>query len=81
MLEAFELRVYKVIVKISSFECLTNIEVTTRMKKENEIIIAIKRQTLQYLGHIMISDRNLLIQVIMQGRSKEDVSEKGGIHG
>lgn len=68
-LEAFELWLYRRILKISWTQKITNIEVLRRMNKETELLDTVKCRKLQYLGHIMRNpDRYGLLQQILQGK-------------
>uniref|UniRef100_A0A8D8VXF9 Uncharacterized protein n=1 Tax=Cacopsylla melanoneura TaxID=428564 RepID=A0A8D8VXF9_9HEMI len=68
-LEAFELWLYRRILKISWTEKITNIEVLKRMKTRPELLKIVKCRKLQYLGHIMSNlDRYNLLQQIIQGK-------------
>lgn len=67
-LEAFELWMYRRILKIPWVDRITNAEVMRRMCKEKEIISTIKKRKLQYLGHIMRGEKYQLLQIIMQGK-------------
>ncbi|KAI5708046.1 hypothetical protein M8J77_015361 [Diaphorina citri] len=68
-LEAFEMWLYRRILKISWIEHVTNEEVLRRMKKERELMNIIKVRKLQYLGHIMRNDNKYtLLQLIIQGK-------------
>lgn len=70
-LEAFEMWIYRRMLKISWTARITNKEVLRRMKKELEILYTIKRRKLEYLGHIMRNQhRYTLLQSIMQGKVK-----------
>uniref|UniRef100_A0A8D8T8A4 Craniofacial development protein 2 n=1 Tax=Cacopsylla melanoneura TaxID=428564 RepID=A0A8D8T8A4_9HEMI len=68
-LEAFELWLYRRILRLSWTHKVTNKEVLQRMKKEPEIINTVKKRKLQYLGHIMRNEhRYQLLQQILQGK-------------
>lgn len=68
-LEAFELWLYRRMLRISWKDKITNIEVLRRMNKETEIIKTVKSRKLQYLGHIMRNEkRYILLQQILQGK-------------
>jgi Reverse transcriptase (RNA-dependent DNA polymerase) len=70
-LEAFEMWLYRRILKIPWTAHTTNKEVLQRMKKDQEIVYTIKRRKLEYLGHVMRNqDRYSLLQSIMQGKIK-----------
>lgn len=71
-LEAFEMWLYRRILKMPRTARITNREVLNRMHIERQIMSAIKRRNLEYLGHVMRNQhRYSLLQSIMQGRSKE----------
>lgn len=67
-LEAFEMWVYRRILRISYTEHITNIEVLRRMGKEKEISLTVKKRKLEYLGHLMRHDKYRLLQLIVQGK-------------
>ncbi|KAL1447598.1 hypothetical protein WDU94_009869 [Cyamophila willieti] len=68
-LEAFEMWLYRRMLKISWKDKVTNTEVLNRMKKGKEILKTIKIRKLQYLGHVMRNEnRYLLLQKILQGK-------------
>lgn len=67
-LEAFELWMYRRILRISWVERVTNVEVMRRIRKEKEVIMTIKRRKLLYMGHVMRGEKYQLLQVIMQGK-------------
>uniref|UniRef100_A0A8D8UV31 Uncharacterized protein n=1 Tax=Cacopsylla melanoneura TaxID=428564 RepID=A0A8D8UV31_9HEMI len=68
-LEAFELWLYRRILKISWTQKITNTEVLRRMNTKPELLKIVKCRKLQYLGHIMRnSDRYYLLQQILQGK-------------
>lgn len=68
-LEAFELWLYRRILKIPWTDKVTNNEVMRRMQKNKELINTVKCRKLQYLGHIMRNpSRYKLLQQILQGK-------------
>uniref|UniRef100_A0A8D8SUP8 Reverse transcriptase domain-containing protein n=1 Tax=Cacopsylla melanoneura TaxID=428564 RepID=A0A8D8SUP8_9HEMI len=52
-LKAFELWLYRRMLRISWTQKITNAEVLNRMNKKAELVNIIKARKLQYLGHIM----------------------------
>uniref|UniRef100_A0A8D8M6B7 Uncharacterized protein n=1 Tax=Cacopsylla melanoneura TaxID=428564 RepID=A0A8D8M6B7_9HEMI len=55
-LEAFEMWIYRRILRISWMDRITNETLSfQRMKKDKEIMHTIKRRKLEYLGHILLS--------------------------
>uniref|UniRef100_A0A8D8W5N2 Craniofacial development protein 2 n=2 Tax=Cacopsylla melanoneura TaxID=428564 RepID=A0A8D8W5N2_9HEMI len=68
-LNAFEMWLYRRMLKIPWTDKVTNVEVLRRMKKEQEIMNTIKCRKMQYLGHIMRNGaRYSLLQSILQGK-------------
>lgn len=67
-INAFEMWLYRRILRISYVDRITNIEVLQRLGKETELNTEIKIRKLQYLGHVMRGDKYQLLQVIMQGK-------------
>lgn len=67
-LQAFEMWIYRRMLKISWVERVTNIEVLRRMHKETEIATTIKKRKLLYMGHIMRGEKYRILQNIMQGK-------------
>lgn len=49
-------------------EILANIDAVRSMKKENDVVLTIKKRKLIYLEHIMRRDKCQLFQHIMQGK-------------
>ena len=56
-LEAFELRMYRRMLRISWVERVTNVEVMRRIRKEKEVILTIKRRQILYMGHILRGEK------------------------
>lgn len=70
-LEAFEMWLYRRMLKIPWTAHTTNKEVLERIKKKQEIVYTIKCRKLEYLGHVMRNqERYSLLQTIMQGKVK-----------
>jgi hypothetical protein len=68
-LEAFEMWLYRRILRISWTDKITNETVLRRVGKEREVMYTIKRRKLEYLGHIMRnSTKYRLLKVILQGK-------------
>ena len=67
-IEAFEMWIYRRMLRISWAERVTNVEVLRRMQKEKELVLTIKERKLQYLGHVMRGDKYRLLQLIIQGK-------------
>lgn len=67
-LEAFEMWVYRRILKISWRDKIKNETVLQRMKKGTEVLKTVKRRKLQYLGHIMRNSKYGLLQLLLQGK-------------
>ena len=68
-LEAFEMWVYRRLLKISWVEKVRNTEVLARMNKQLKVILTIKRRKLEYFGHIMKHHKKYeLLHLIMEGK-------------
>uniref|UniRef100_A0A2H1V1U0 SFRICE_035738 n=1 Tax=Spodoptera frugiperda TaxID=7108 RepID=A0A2H1V1U0_SPOFR len=67
-LEAFEMWVYRRILKISWTDRISNVKVLRLLNKKTEILNTIKRRKLQYFGHIMRNDKYQLLQLLIQGK-------------
>ena len=67
-LEAFELWVYRRILRISWRERVRNTEVLERIGKQTEILHKIKVRKLQYFAHVMRNGKYRILQLVMQGK-------------
>lgn len=67
-LEAFEMWVYRRILKIPWTARETNEEILRRMGRERELLSTIKRRKTAYLGHVMRNERYHLLQLIIEGK-------------
>ncbi|KAL1447433.1 hypothetical protein WDU94_013960 [Cyamophila willieti] len=66
-IEAFEMYLYRRILKISWMQKIMNVEVLNHMQKEKELLQTIKERKIQYLGHILRGEKYALLQLIFQG--------------
>lgn len=68
-LEAFEMWLYRRILRVPWTDHVTNVEILRRMEKEKEVLTTVKARKIQYLGHIMRNEsRYHLLQTILQGK-------------
>jgi Reverse transcriptase (RNA-dependent DNA polymerase) len=68
-LEAFEMWIYRRMLRISWVQHVTNRDVLRRMDKETEILKTVKIRKLEYLGHIMRNAKRYeLPQLVLQGK-------------
>ena len=67
-LEAFEMWLYRRMLKIPWTARVSNAEVLNRVSKEKEVLYEIKRRKLQYFGHVMRNEKYRFLQLIMQGK-------------
>lgn len=67
-IEAFEMYLYRRILKISWIQRVTNVEILNRMNKQKELLLTIMERKTQYLGHIMRGSRYELLQLIIEGK-------------
>ena len=72
-LEAFEMWLYRRMLRVSWTQRVTNEEILRRMGKAKEVLATVKRRKLQYLGHIMRHEERYQLPIcILQGsRSKK----------
>ncbi|XP_055388393.1 uncharacterized protein LOC129616943 [Condylostylus longicornis] len=67
-IEAFEMWVYRRMLKISWTERVSNSEVLNRLRKQRELLLTIKKQKAAYFGHVIRGQKYELLQLIIQGR-------------
>lgn len=67
-LEAFEMWLYRRILKIPWTAKTTNEEVLRKVGKGRELFNTIKKRKTAYLGHIMRNEKYRLLQLIIQGK-------------
>lgn len=67
-LQAFEMWIFRRILRISWIQRITNEEVLRRMGCEPEIMLTVKRRKLEYFGHIMRNSKFRILQNIVQGK-------------
>jgi hypothetical protein len=68
-IKAFELWLYRRILRIPWTTWIKNIEFLRIMNKDTELVNIIKIRKLQYLGHIMWNEnRYLILQSILRGK-------------
>ena len=67
-LEAFEMWVYRRMLRVSWTDRMTNASVLESMEKDCEIIKSIKIRKLQYFGHIMRNSKYRILQLIIEGK-------------
>lgn len=68
-LEAFEMWVYRRIMRVSWTDRITNEEVLRRLGKQREISFTIKKRKMEYFGHIMRHEKYRILQLILQGKT------------
>lgn len=66
-IEAFEMYVYRRILRISLIDRVTNIEVLNRLHKRKELLTTTKERKTLFLGHIMRAPR-LIIEGKIEGK-------------
>ena len=67
-INAFEMWVYRRILKISWMDRVTNAEVLARMNTSLTLLISVKKRKLLYFGHVMRNEKYRLLHLIIQGR-------------
>ena len=68
-MEAFEIWVYRRILRISWIDHITNEEVLHRLGKQREIAFTIKKRKMEYFGHVMRHGKYRILQLIIQGKT------------
>ena len=66
-ISAFELWVYRRMLRISWMDHVTNVEVLRRMNTEAELMMLVKKRKLTYFGHVMPIEKCNLLHVIIEG--------------
>lgn len=64
-IEAFEMFVYRRILRIFWFEKIRNAEVLSRMQINNELMLTIKKRKLKYYGYIITETNNVTNLCVM----------------
>lgn len=67
-LEAFEMYLYRRVLRISWVQKVTNEEVLRRMGKQKELLLTIKQRKTRYIGHVMRGDRYEFLRLIIEGK-------------
>ena len=67
-IEAFEMYIYRRMLRIPWVEKVTNMEVLGRMCKSVELLLTLKERKTRYIGHVMRGDRYSLLRLIIEGR-------------
>ncbi|XP_073824763.1 FERM domain containing isoform X3 [Musca autumnalis] len=70
-LEAFEMWIYRRILKIPWIAHVSNDEVLRRLNKTRELFDHIKRRKISYLGHIMRNPKYRILQRILQAKIED----------
>ncbi|KAL6432029.1 hypothetical protein ACFW04_007456 [Cataglyphis niger] len=72
-IEAFEMYLYRWILRISWTQRITNVEVLNRMRKQKELLFTIKTRKIHNLGHIMRGEKYELLRLIIEEKIIEKV--------
>lgn len=67
-LDAFEMYIYRRILRISWVQRVSNVEVLNRMRKQKELMLTIKERKTRYIGHIMRGKKYELLRLIIEGK-------------
>lgn len=67
-LEAFEMWLYRRMLKIPWTARITNVEVLSNINKERELLTTIKRRKTAYLGHVMRNRKYEYLQLLIEGK-------------
>lgn len=67
-LRAFEMWCYRRMLRISWTQRVRNETVLQRVHMSRKMIPSVKKRKIEYLGHVLRSDRYMLLQLIMMGK-------------
>ena len=67
-LQAFEMWLYRRMLRVSWIQKVTNEEILRRVNKNTELLPMIKRRKLLYLGHILRGERYGILRLVMEGK-------------
>ncbi|CAH2232404.1 jg20997 [Pararge aegeria aegeria] len=67
-LEAFEMRCYRRMLRISWTQKVSNVRVLQRVARSRELLLIIIKRKVKYLGHVLRHERYQLLQLIMMGK-------------
>lgn len=67
-IEAFEMWLYRRMLRVSWNEKVTNVDILKRMKKKKEVLATVKRRKIAYFGHLNRHDKYDLLKVIIEGK-------------
>lgn len=67
-IDAFEMYIYRRILRISWVQRVTNVAVLNRMCKQKELMLTIKERKTRYIGHIMRGEKYELLRLIIEGK-------------
>ena len=67
-INAFEMYLYRRMLRISWMDRVTNEEVLRPMGKDKELLSTVKERKLQYVGHTMRGDRYEVLRLVIEGK-------------
>ncbi|XP_025996276.1 uncharacterized protein LOC113005231 [Solenopsis invicta] len=67
-LEAFEMWVIRLMLRISWVDRITNADVWRRSGARRELLVTVKCKKIEYLGHVLRGEKYRLLQLILKGR-------------
>lgn len=79
-LGAFEMCLYRRILRISYTEHIINVEVLRRIGKETETSFTIKKRKIEYVYHLMMHYKYHLLQLIIQRKMKSKRGSRSRRH-
>ena len=74
-LEAFEMWIWRKILKISWVDKVSNAEVLQKVQENKSILDTVQHRKFGWIGHIL--RHNSLLRDIIEGRMKEELQEEG----
>lgn len=79
-LEALQMYLYKRILCIPWVQRVTNEKMLSRVGKQKELLLTVKQQKTNYIGHIMRGEKNEFLRLIIKGKIQEKRSVGSSYH-
>lgn len=67
-IEAFEMYIYRRILRIPWTKRITNAEVLQRMNTNKELLLTLKERKIEYFGHVMRGNKYEILRLIIEGK-------------
>lgn len=67
-IEAFEMWLYRRMLKVSWTAKVTNVDILKIMKKKKEVLATVKRRKIAYFGHLHRHAKYDILKIIIEGK-------------